>query len=131
MPASPILQNLSGLTFLMPAETGIIKRNFGRNTEREFIWVYDSSQGFDIGFVAHNPAATYNLGGFLSGDTGVAAAAPGIALTIADTDFGNGVGTDGTDNGTVWTLTTALQHGEKNLREFSVTARQAPGVTAA
>ena len=128
---TPILQSLTGLVFLIPAEAGIIVSNFSRTTEREMIWVYDASVGYDIGFAAHNPSASYSVSGKKAGNTGIAAAAPAVALELAGPTFGNGVGTDATDNGTVWTQTVGLTHGEKGFRELNVSAMQKPGITAA
>lgn len=126
---SPILQGLSGLVFLMTAETGIILSNYARNTSREMIWVNDASVGYDVGFCGHNPEASYTFTGKVSGSTGLAAAAPATALTIANTKFGNGVGTDGTNCGTVWTLTTGRSHAEKGFVETNISAMQKPGIT--
>lgn len=128
---TPILQGLTGLTFLLAAEAGIIVSNFSRTTQREMIWVYDGSVGYDIGFCGHNPEANYTVAGKKSGTSGLAAAAPAVALTLAGPTFGNGVGTDGDDNGTVWTMTVGLTHGEKAFRELSISAMQKPGITAA
>lgn len=128
MAATPIVQALTGTVFLWSAETGLILKSFGRNTAREFIWVYDNSVGYNVGFVAHNPEASYTIPGLQAGTTGIMAAAPGVALTIANTNYGNGVGTSSADNGGIYTLTTAIQHQEKNLREFTVTAQQHPGI---
>src|SRR6266851_3023412 len=110
---SPILQALSGLTFLLAAESGIIVANFSRTCQREMIWVYDGSVGYDIGFCGHNPDAAYTVSGKKSGTTGLAAAAPATALTLAGPTFGNGVGTSSMDNGSVWTLTVGQTHAEK------------------
>lgn len=128
---TPILQGLTGLTFLLAAEAGIICANFSRAVQREMIWVYDGSVGYDIGFCGHNPEANYTVSGKKSGTTGLAAAAPATALTLAGPTFGNGVGVDEDTNGTVWTQTVGLTHGEKGFRELSITAMQKPGITAA
>lgn len=130
MPA-PILQGLTGLVFLLPAQAGMICTNHSRNTEAESMLVHDASVAYDIGFVAFNPGAKYSISGKKSGSSGLAAAAPFVALTVADTKFGNGVGTDATDCGTVWTETFGQSHGEKAFRELSITAMQKPGITAA
>ena len=126
---SPILQGLTGLTFLMAAESGIIVSNFSRSTTREMIWVYNAAVGYDIGFVGHNPEASYTVSGKKSGTGGLAAAAPCVALTLAGPTFGNGVGIDATDNGTVWTQTVGLSHAEKGFRELNISAMQKPGIT--
>lgn len=135
MAATPIVNNLSGTVFLMLAETGLIIKKFTRGTSREEIMVYDPSVGYDVGSVDHNPKASYSISGITTsgtvstpGGAGIAAAAPGVALTIANLTYGNGVGTSGADNGGVYTQTTSLDQGEKALREISVTARQHPGI---
>lgn len=124
--SAPILQNLTGLTFLMQAETGVIVSAFNRNTAREWSFVYDHSVGYETGFAAFNPSATYTCNGKTSGATGVAAAAPGIAITFANTTTGNGV-----TAGTIFTETAALNHAEKGFEEINVTAFQKPGIVAA
>lgn len=119
---------LTGLTFLIAAESGIICSNYARNVSCEMLWVYDGSIGRDLGFVGHNAEAGYTISGRKSGNAGLAAAAPCVALTLAGPTFGNGVGTDATDNGTVWTQTVGLSHAEKAFRELSIGAIQKPGI---
>lgn len=131
MAFTPILQGLTGLVFLMPAESGIIVANFSRTTQREMIWVYDASVGYDIGFCGHNPDANYSVSGKKSGSSGLAAAAPAVALTLAGPTFGNGVGASADDCGTVWTQTVGLTHAEKGFRDLNISAMQKPGITAA
>lgn len=128
MASTPILQNLTGLTFLLVAQSGIIVANFNRTTQREVMFVYDATVALDIGFVGHNPEAAYTVGGKRSGGSGLAAASPCVALTLADVIFGNGVGTDAEDAGTIFTQTVALSHSEKQFRELSITAFQKPGI---
>lgn len=123
---TPILQNLTGLTFLLVAESGIIISNFSRATEREVTFVYDHSVGYDVGFAAFNPSANYNIAGKTTGTTGTAAASPAIALTVANLNTGNGV-----TAGTIFSQGVSISHAEKGFRELSVTAFQKPGIVAA
>lgn len=126
---APIMKNLTGLTFLIPAEAGIICAGYNRTTQREIVFVYDASVGGDIGFVGHNPDAAYSINGKRSGTTGLAAAAPCVALDLAGETFGNGVGTDDTDNGTVYCQSVGNNHAEKGFTELAITAFQKPGIT--
>lgn len=125
---TPILQGLSGLVFLMTAESGIIIQNFDRQTGRTRDDVYDASVGYDIGFVGYNPTANYTISGRKNSGSGLGAAAPAVILTIAGTKFGNGVGTTALDAGGVYTNTVGLSHGERGFQSLSITAIQKPGI---
>lgn len=119
----------------MTAETGVMIQSFGRSTSRTMDYVYDASLGYDTGFVAHNPEASYSIKGRLkfSGTPGAAslpAAAPGIALTVAGSSFGNGVGTMSSDAGGIFSQTVGIDHGEKGFKEINVSAMQKPGIAA-
>lgn len=122
--ADPILVGLSGATFLLTAETGGIIQAFSRNTDRQWIWVYDASVGYDIGFVSHNPAAHYNVRVIRNGNNGIPAASPGVALTLANTTTGNGVTAGG-----IYCEQPTLDHQGGQLREYTVTAIQKPGIS--
>lgn len=120
----PILVNLTGLIFLLQAESGCYIQQFDRTTSRTREDVFDASVGYDIGFVAFNPQAEYNLKARVSGASGVPAAAPGVAVTFANLTTGNGVTAGG-----VYTETVAISHSEKGFREITVTAMQKPGIS--
>lgn len=121
---TPILVNLTGLIFLLQAEAGILIQNFDRETTRTREDVYDASLGYDIGFVAYNPQATYTVKGRVSGAAGVAIAAPAVALTLANLTTGNGVSAGG-----IYTETVSISHSEKGFREITVTALQKPAIS--
>lgn len=120
---TPILVNLTGLVFVISAEAGIIVQSFERATNREFQFVFDMSVGYDVGFAAFNPTATYSVRGRYTGSTGISGASPGVAVTIANATTLNGVTTGG-----IYTQTVSISHGEKGFREISVTAIQKPGI---
>jgi hypothetical protein len=120
----PILLNLTGATFLLTAESGGIIQSYSRKTSRSLITVYDGSVGYDTGEVYHNPVADYDVRVITTASTGFCAAAPGVALTLANVTTGNGVATGG-----IYTQSTSLDHTGGALREFSVTAHQKPGIT--
>lgn len=117
--ASPILLGLSGATFLLTAETGGLIQSYSRNTGSKWLDVYDASVGYTVGHVAHDFTADYSVEVISTASTGVCAASPGVALTLANVTTGGGV-----DSGTIYTLGTGLSHQGEQLRRKSVTARQ-------
>ena len=119
----PIYLNLAGTTFLLAAETGGLIQAFSRATERQWIWVYGADVGYDIGAVVHNPAANYTIRIIRNGNNGLSAASPGVALTLANTSTGNGVSAGG-----IYCMVPTLDHQGGQLREYSVTAIQKPGI---
>lgn len=119
----PILIGLSGATFLLTAETGGIIQSYSRRTQRQEIPVYNAAVGYTTGSVFHDPSANYTVRIITTGNTGVAAAAPGTALTLANTTSGNGVSSGG-----IYTTSTSLDHNGGALREFSAEAIQRPGI---
>jgi hypothetical protein len=125
---TPILQNLGAMIFLLTAESGILINNFSRNVSRTRDDVYNAALGYDVGFVSYNPQAEYSIKGRVTAGTGLAAAAPGIALTVANLTYGNGVGTNPSDAGGVYTNTVGLDHAEKQFRELTIAAIQKPGI---
>jgi len=123
MADDPILLGLSGATFLITAESGGLVMSFSRQTSRKTIDVYDASVGKTTGRVFHDPSATYNVRLITTAGTGVPAASPGVALTLANATTGNGVSAGG-----IYTETTEVSHQSEQLREFTVTARQFPAI---
>lgn len=124
MADDPILLGLSGATFLMTNEPGGMIQSFQRRTTRKKILVYDASVGKTTGKVYHDPMATYDVRIITTAGTGLAAAAPGIAVTLANTTSGNGVSTGG-----VYVDDTTLSHNAESLQEFSFTAEQSPAIS--
>jgi hypothetical protein len=120
MTDAPILLGLSGATFLMTAETGGMIQSFSVEVRRKRLDVYDASVGYTAGKVYHDPSATYTVRVIKTGSTGVSAAAPGVAVTLANT-----IGTaNGAPGGTIYTDSVSQTHNPEGLRELSVTAVQ-------
>lgn len=122
----PITIGLAGTTFLLTAETGGLIQSFSRATNSKVIDVYDASLGYTVGSVYHDFFADYNVKIITTGDgaqTGIADAAPGVALTLANISSGNGV-----DGGGIYTRSTTLDHQGGQLQEFTAVAKQFPGV---
>lgn len=80
----------ASVVFGCTAETGIIINNFTYTTQREKAEVTDED-GDVVAVSYYKPTATISIEGVLNGTTGVAAAAPGVALTLASTTSGNGI----------------------------------------
>jgi hypothetical protein len=80
----------ANVVFGCSAETGIIISNFSRTTQREKAEVTDED-GDVVAVSYYKPTATISLDGVLNGTTGIAAAAPGVALSINSTISGNGI----------------------------------------
>jgi hypothetical protein len=84
----------TGATWGLTAETGIIVQTTSDKTNREKNEVRNE-QG-DISLVAYyNPLRKLTVSGVIVGSTGIAAAAPGVALTVANKGTTNGVTTGG------------------------------------
>lgn len=84
----------TGATWGLTAETGILVQTTSSKDTREKNQVRDE-QG-DFALVAfYNPTQAISIAGVIIGTGGVAAAAPGVALTFANKNNGNGVTTGG------------------------------------
>lgn len=123
-PAPILIGSYSATTFLFAAETGIIIDSFSRKTESKVIEIYDGALGYTTGEIWHDFMATYSVKGKTDGSTGIAAASPGVIITIANIITGNGVTTGG-----IYTKSTSRDHSAENVEEFSLDAQQRPGIT--
>jgi hypothetical protein len=113
-------------SFLLQAETGLIIESFSRKTESKSIEIYDGSVGYTTGEIFHDFMATYSVKGKtnVSGSrSGIAVAAPGVAVTIANLNTGNGV-----TSGGIYTKSTSVDHSNEQVEEFSLDAVQRPGI---
>lgn len=80
----------TSVVFGCTAETGIIINSFTRTVQREKAEV-SNSDGDVVAVAYYKPTASISIEGTLNGTTGVAAAAPGVALTIANATSGSGI----------------------------------------
>jgi len=84
----------TGATWGLTAETGILVQTTSNKVNREKNEVRNE-QG-DFALVAfYNPLRKISVSGVIVGTTGIAAAAPGVALTIANLGTSNGITTGG------------------------------------
>jgi hypothetical protein len=80
----------TSVVFGCTAETGIIINSFTRTVQREKAEV-SNADGDVVAVAYYKPTASISIEGTLNGSTGVAAAAPGVALTIANATSGSGI----------------------------------------
>ena len=84
----------TGATWGLTAETGILVQTTTDKVSREKNEVRDEIGEFAlVGY--YNPLRKLTINGVIVGSTGIAAAAPGVALTIANRGVTNGVTTGG------------------------------------
>lgn len=108
----------TGATWGLTAETGILVQTTSNKVSREENQVRDE-QG-DFALVAYyNPLRKVSVSGVIVGATGIAAAAPGVALTIANLGTANGITTGG-----VYTDDVELAGGNTEFKKISVNATQ-------
>lgn len=110
----------ASVVFGCTAETGLIVNNFARTTQREKAELMDED-GDVVAVSYYKPTATISLDGVLNGTTGIAAAAPGVALSINSTTSGNGI----TGGSVVVDSTTRTQTSE-GFVTFAVEGTQYP-----
>jgi hypothetical protein len=114
----PISINLTGTTFLLTAETGVLVQSEERNIESKLKEVFSTSGGYTIGYVFYDFVATQDFSAIVSGTTGVAIAAPGVALSLAN-DLGIGTAKNGVSAGGLYTKTVRISHQAEDLRMIS------------
>lgn len=128
VPAPIQLGSTSSMVFLLAQESGILIDSFSRKTGSKQVQAYDATQGGTTGEVYHDFNADYDIKGKIiltnNATTGLATASPGVVATVANVTTGNGV-----TSGGVYGRTTSLDHTAEQLREFTATFKQYPGIT--
>ena len=123
----PILINLSGATFLLAAETGVIIQSEERSTESKLKEVFDASKGYTVGYVFYDFVANQDFSAIVNGTTGLAIAAPGVALSLAN-DLGIGSAKNGVATGGLYTKTVKISNQGEDLRMISGSCVQRHGI---
>ena len=127
MLGDPVLIDLPNATFLMAAETGVIIESEDREVTSKMKEIFFASLGYVAGLVFYDFMASYNWSAIVNGVTGLAIAAPGVALTLANT-FGIGVNQNGVAAGGIYSKDVKISHAGEDLRKISGTAMQRGGV---
>jgi hypothetical protein len=112
----------TSVVFGCTAETGIIINSFSRQVSREKAEVMDND-GDVVAVSYYKPTATISIEGTLNGSTGVAAAVPGVALTLASTTSGSGV-----TGGSILVDSVTRSETSEGFSTFSVEATQYPSI---
>lgn len=108
----------TGATWGLTAETGVLVQTVSNKTSREKNEVRDEVG--DISLVAYyNPLRKIAVTAVVVGTTGIAAAAPGVALTVANIGTANGVTTGG-----VYTDDVDVSGENVGFKKISVNATQ-------
>jgi hypothetical protein len=113
----------TSVVFGCTAETGILINSFSRTSSREKAEVTDND-GDVVAVSYFKPMAPFSISGIVNGTTGVAAAAPGVALTISSTTSGNGVTT-----GKLCVDTVTINRTSEAFNDISVDGVQYPELT--
>lgn len=113
----------TGAVWGLTSETGVLIQRSSAKTTREKNIVRDQT-GAAVLVSYYNPTQSYSLEGVTTGTTGVAAAIPGAALTLANANTLNGVAVGGiyTDDVDVAVVNT-------DFRKITVSASQYPAIT--
>lgn len=112
----------ASVVFGCTAETGILIQTFSREVSREKAEVTDND-GDVVAVSYFKPTATISIEGVVNGTTGVAAAAPGVALSINSTTSGNGI-----TGGSVIVDSVSREETAEGFASFSVSATQYPSL---
>lgn len=108
----------TGATWGLTAETGILVQTVSDKVSREKNEVRDNIGDFAL-VAYYNPLRKLSVSGVIVGTTGIAAAAPGVALTIAN----RGV-TNGTTTGGVYTDDVELASANTEFKKITANATQ-------
>lgn len=112
----------ASVVFGCTAETGILIQTFSREVSREKAEVLDND-GDVVAVSYFKPTATLTINGVVNGTTGVAAAAPGVALSLNSTTSGNGI-----TGGSIIVDSVSREETAEGFASFSVSATQYPSL---
>lgn len=121
------LVNLTGCTFLLSAETGGIIQSEERSVSSKMKDVFDASKGYTVGFVAFDFEAAADFSAVVNGSSGIAVAAPGVALVLANS-LGIGAALNGVASGGIYTMNVRISHQGEDLRMISGSTKQRAGI---
>lgn len=112
----------ASVVFGCTAETGILIQSFSREVSREKAEVMDND-GDVVAVSYFKPTATISIEGAVNGSTGVALAAPGVALSLNSTTSGNGI-----TGGSIIVDTVSREETAEGFATFSIEATQYPSL---
>lgn len=112
----------ASVVFGCSAETGILIQSFSREVTREKAEIMDND-GDVVAVSYYKPTASISIEGAVNGTTGVAAAAPGVALSLNSTTSGNGI-----TGGSIIVDSVSREETSESFATFSVSATQYPSL---
>ena len=112
----------ASVVFGCSAETGILIQTFSREVTREKAEIMDND-GDVVAVSYYKPTASISIEGAVNGTTGVAAAAPGVALSLNSTTSGNGI-----TGGSIIVDSVSREETSEGFATFSVSATQYPSL---
>ena len=112
----------ASVVFGCSAETGILIQSYSREVTREKQEVVNS-EGDVVAVSYYKPTASISIEGAVNGTTGVAAAAPGVALSLNSTTSGNGI-----TGGAIIVDSVSREQSAEGFATFSVSATQYPSL---
>lgn len=112
----------TSVVFGCTAETGILIQTFSREVTREKAEIMDND-GDVVAVSYYKPTASISIEGAVNGTTGVAAAAPGVALSLNSTTSGNGI-----TGGSIIVDSVSREETSEGFATFSVSATQYPSL---
>lgn len=113
------------MTWGLSEETGILAQSYERTVSGQEKPI-KNHQGEDAALSMYNPEAEHSVEGYVTGSTGIAAAAFATALTIANVLSGGGVSA-----GLVICTGVTDRLSNEDYRSISATAKQRPLITSA
>jgi len=117
-----LLGSTTGVSFGATSESGILLNTVSINAQSDKSEVRNASG--DVALVAYyNTRAEVSISGTIAGTTGVAAAAVGAALTLANIESVGGVTT-----GTVCVHAVSLSKGPTKFKEINISATRYPAL---
>jgi hypothetical protein len=119
-----IIVGTTGATWGLNAEIGILVQTVGAKTAREKNIVRNAT-GDAILISYFNPTVAHTISGVIIGSTGIAAAQPGVALTLANTfnSFG------GISAGGIYTDDVDINGVNNEFTKITVNATQYAGIS--
>ena len=114
----------AGVIWGLSTETGIIAQSVSAKTTREKNQVRNESGEF-VAVAFYNATQTFSVSGVLTGSSGLASAAPGVAMSLANTATNNGVAA-----GLIVVDDVDVSKGNTEFKKISINATQYPLITS-
>lgn len=122
---SAITIGVTGAVWGLTAETGILCQTVSQKTSRQKNEARNNV-GDVVAVAYYNQTSEFAIAGVLTGLTGIAAASPGAALTVANQ---SGIGQGGVTTGHIYVNDVDLQLSNVEFQKVTVNATQYANIT--